>query len=117
MSTWVDWLPALRAPSSFLLTLALFFGAAPTTTAHALVCGDTILDAGEDCELPFGLCCNPLTCQFQPSSFVCSPGSGDVCDPTETCTGASATCPANVIEPDSTVCRAGSGDLCRSEEH
>ena len=43
-----------------------------------------------------------------PRGEVCR-GSTGVCDPQETCTGASATCPADALEPGSTVCRGAAG--------
>ena len=44
---------------------------------------------------------------------MCRTGSGDVCDPDETCTGtADQPCPPDVVQPASFVCNAGSGDLC-----
>ena len=44
-------------------------------------------------------------------------GSGDVCDPNETCTGvAGQPCPTNVVNGSSTVCRVGSGDSCDQDE-
>ena len=36
---------------------------------------------------------------FQPSTFVCRPSTGE-CDPEETCTGSTATCPADVTSGD-----------------
>jgi hypothetical protein len=48
---------------------------------------------------------------------VCNPGSGDICDPDESCTGvADAACPADTIAPATTICNAGSGDLCDPDE-
>jgi hypothetical protein len=43
-----------------------------------------------------------------PSTTVCNPSLGD-CDPEETCTGSSATCPADMLEPMTTECRADAG--------
>ena len=41
-----------------------------------------------------------------PAGTVCNPGSGDVCDPDETCTGAAGqACPADTSPPADTVCR------------
>jgi hypothetical protein len=49
---------------------------------------------------------------------VCNPGSGDLCDPDERCTGVPAEgCPPDVVANPTTVCRAGSGDACDPSEH
>src|SRR5262249_19682934 len=47
------------------------------------------------------------TCQHAAGNAgaVCRPGSGDVCDPDETCTGSSATCPSDVVRSSTFVCR------------
>jgi hypothetical protein len=48
---------------------------------------------------------------------VCRTGSGDVCDPSESCTGvADQPCPADVVAGAGTVCNAGSGDVCDPAE-
>src|SRR5262245_54392285 len=52
------------------------------------VCGDTILDAGEQCDdgnTVGGDCCDP-TCQFEAAGTVCR-AAVDACDVAETCTG------------------------------
>jgi hypothetical protein len=47
---------------------------------------------------------------------VCNPGSGDICDPDETCTGTpGAACPSDNIASAGTVCRTDAGD-CDVEE-
>ncbi len=63
--------------------------------------------------------CNPATgCVFTPGNAgtVCNPGSGDLCDPDETCDGVSAACPADVIAEVTTKCNPGSGDVCDPDE-
>ncbi|MFN7965607.1 MAG: hypothetical protein U0V87_07965 [Acidobacteriota bacterium] len=45
---------------------------------------------------------------FAPNTTVCRSSSA-VCDTAETCTGASATCPADLFEPVTTVCRVSGG--------
>jgi hypothetical protein len=69
--------------------------------AHALVCGDGVLDTvlGEGCDLARlngtpGVAATPPV-SFLPSDTVCRPSVG-VCDVQETCTGADAECPADV---------------------
>jgi hypothetical protein len=96
-------------------------------------CGNGIVEQGEDCDCggPEGCgdnpCCNPTTCKFA-ANAVCDPANEEcctptcrfasngtvcrsstgVCDPAETCTGASPVCPADVTAPDGTSC-GGSG--------
>lgn len=88
-------------------------------------CGNGIVEAGEDCDCGGAsgcvnnTCCNPTTCkfttnavcdpsnedccsstcQFSPSGMICRPTTG-TCDPQETCSGTSATCPTDVTAPD-----------------
>ncbi len=75
-------------------------------------CGDTVLDPGEDCEAPFGACCNVTTCEFESAATVCRAGSGDSCDPDEMCMGSSDACPSDTVLGAGIECYAGSGDLC-----
>lgn len=44
----------------------------------------------------------------------CRAGTGDPCDPGETCSG--GVCPEDVVLPAGTVCRAGSGSACDPDE-
>jgi hypothetical protein len=54
---------------------------------------------------------------FASATTVCNPGSGDVCDPDESCPGTpGGACPADVIASATTICRAGSGDICDPDE-
>jgi hypothetical protein len=53
-------------------------------------------------------------CNIAADTVVCRPGSGDVCDPEETCSG--GVCPTDQFEPGTTVCRTGSGDTCDPDE-
>ena len=103
-------------------------------------CGNGIVEPGEDCDCGGTAgcgdnpCCNPTTCKFTQGSVcdfaneeccsrqcrmassgtVCRPSSGS-CDPAETCSGTSATCPANVNAPDGQACGAqGQGLTCAS---
>src|SRR5207247_3396835 len=41
---------------------------------------------------------------------VCRAGSGDVCDPDEVCTGATSTCPPDVVLPNVFACRPSAGE-------
>jgi cysteine-rich repeat protein len=73
------------------------------------VCGDGILDAGEQCDdgntLPND-CCSP-TCQIEPASTICRASTGP-CDVQETCNG-SAICPPDAFQPAGSVCRPAAG--------
>jgi len=97
-------------------------------TISGAQCGNGIVEEGEDCDCggPSGCaddaCCNPTTCKFS-SGAVCDDANDDCCsscqysasgticrestgscDPAETCTGSSGTCPANTVAPDGTSC-------------
>ncbi|KAH8907120.1 hypothetical protein BR93DRAFT_669865 [Coniochaeta sp. PMI_546] len=103
-------------------------------------CGNGIVEQGEDCDCGgtqgcgTNPCCNPTTCKFT-TNAVCDPANEEcctsscrfasngtvcrastgVCDPQETCTGASPNCPADVTAPDGTGCGAsGAGLACAS---
>lgn len=92
------------------------------------VCGNGIVEAGEDCDCGGvagcgnNKCCDATTCkfknnavcddsnedcctgcQFSSNSTVCRASNG-ICDPAETCTGTSATCPPDKTATDGTVC-------------
>src|SRR2546426_829305 len=51
----------------------------------------------------------------RPSPFGCRTGSGDTCDPAETCDGTSKSCPADVVTSSGTVCRAAAGECDLAE--
>jgi MYXO-CTERM domain-containing protein len=81
------------------------------------VCCDTACDddcescvAADTAETDDGICAPVL------SAVVCRAGSGDACDPNETCDGVNPSCPADVVTAAGTVCRAGSGDSCDPDE-
>lgn len=106
------------------------------TTISGQQCGNGIVEDGEDCdcggEAACGdnACCDPTTCKFKSGAVcddsneaccsgcqlasngtVCRASTGK-CDPAETCTGASALCPADTMTPDGDSC--GSGLKCAS---
>lgn len=100
-------------------------------------CGNGIVESGEDCDCggdsgcSGNTCCDAATCKFTTNS-VCDPSNEDcctsscqfsssgtvcrastgLCDPQETCTGNSSTCPTDENAPDGTDC--GSGLSCAS---
>ncbi|KAF3071210.1 Disintegrin and metalloproteinase domain-containing protein B [Daldinia childiae] len=99
-------------------------------------CGNGIVETGEDCDCggeegcANNSCCDPGTCRFK-TNAVCDPtnedcctaqcqfkSSGSVCrdstgtcDPQETCSGNSGTCPADVKSADGQACGASGGGL------
>jgi cysteine-rich repeat protein len=71
------------------------------------VCGNGYLTIDEECDdgnTDPGDCCSP-TCQYESAETECRASAG-TCDIAETCTGASADCPADTYQPGSTECRA-----------
>ncbi|KAF8252160.1 hypothetical protein K440DRAFT_594442 [Wilcoxina mikolae CBS 423.85] len=95
------------------------------------VCGNGIVEDGEDCDCGgtagcgSNACCNPTTCkfvdkavcddsnedcckgcQFASSKIVCRASTG-YCDPEEKCTGTSPTCPTDIVAKDGTDCTGG----------
>lgn len=97
-------------------------------------CGNGIVEPGEECDCggeagcADNACCDASTCKFK-NNAVCDDSNEDcchncqlasngtvcrastgVCDPAETCTGSSATCPADVQAPQGQSC--GNGLQC-----
>ena len=99
---------------------------ADTCNTDTGFCVFTPVAEGTDCGgAPAGVCDIQDTCSaegfctdngFEPSSTVCRVGSGDSCDPSETCTGSSADCPTDVVTASTVVCNEGSGDDCDPDE-
>lgn len=106
------------------------------STVNDPICGNGIVEAGEDCDCGGtsgcgnNKCCNPTTCKFTSNSVcddanedccrscqfasngtVCRASTG-TCDPQEVCTGTSAFCPADQTTPDGSSC--GNGLQCAS---
>jgi cysteine-rich repeat protein len=80
------------------------------TVTLVSLCGNGTVDAGEDCDdgnTTNGDCCSS-SCHFESAGTTCRPSAG-VCDVAETCTGASAPCPANAFVSSGTVCRSSAG--------
>lgn len=92
-------------------------------------CGNGIVEDGEDCDCGgmagcgSNSCCNPTTCKFNagavcdsqlsscctdkclfsPANTTCRASTGS-CDPAETCTGTSGSCPADVFATNGQSC-------------
>jgi hypothetical protein len=62
------------------------------------ICGNSIIETGEQCESPFDSCCDTSICQFKSAQTSCRASTG-LCDIAETCTGSSATCPSDSKQP------------------
>ena len=100
-------------------------------------CGNGIVEEGEECDCggtqgcQTDTCCDPTTCKFttgsvcddmndecctnchfSPTTKVCRPSLDPTCDPQETCTGNSSSCPKDNPTPDGTSC--GTGLFCAS---
>lgn len=73
-------------------------------------CGNGQVDIGEACD--GGACC--VGCQFATSTRVCRAAVGG-CDAAESCSGASAECPADAMRASNSICRASSG-VCDAAE-
>src|SRR5438477_3428997 len=76
-------------------------------------CGDGHVDAGEQCDLgaqngQSGSCCTS-SCTFATVATVCRASTG-ACDPAETCTGSSDTCPPDALSPAGTVCHTATNE-------
>ncbi|KAI1210275.1 zinc metalloprotease mde10 [Annulohypoxylon truncatum] len=103
-------------------------------------CGNGIVEAGEQCDCGGtsgcgnNTCCDATTCKFKDNA-VCDPSNEDCCsdqcqfkssgsvcrdstgscDPSETCSGTSGACPADVKAPDGQSCgSSGAGLTCAS---
>ena len=96
----------------------------PCTDGNACTVGDHCSGEGNDC-LPgapracSGQCltgtCDPQRgCEPQPAGTVCRPAAGP-CDVAETCTGATAECPADGFEPATASCN--DNDACTEGDH
>src|SRR5439155_424317 len=82
--------------------------AATIATFGAASCGNGVVEAAEACDdgnLANGDCCSSA-CTIEAAGTVCRAAAG-ACDVQETCTGSSATCPADAKS--TAVCRASAG--------
>src|SRR6266849_8973789 len=89
-------------------TLAMARNWAAAIVTYRSQCGDGVVESGEQCDdgnTQNGDCCSS-SCQFEAAGTVCRAAAG-VCDVAETCTGTSATCPADAKSTG--VCRPAAG--------
>ncbi|KAF8680144.1 Sanke disintergrin [Rhizoctonia solani] len=100
-------------------------------TISLQMCGNGIVEAGEDCDPGVGTnstCCDSTTCKFRPSAVcdpsssscctdscqfapstqVCRPSRDATCDKAEMCSGSSASCPSDQVTENGTSCGSGS---------
>jgi hypothetical protein len=106
-------------------TTCLIDAAAAKNTISLQMCGNGIVEAGEECDPGKGVdsaCCDAATCKlkpnavcdpdssacctqtcaFAPATQVCRPAKDASCDQPEMCTGNSSACPADVTSPNGT---------------
>ncbi|PPQ90437.1 hypothetical protein CVT25_014955 [Psilocybe cyanescens] len=106
------------------------------TTISLQMCGNGIVESGEDCDPGVGTnstCCDVQTCKFKnnavcdpdsspcctaqcsfaPASQVCRPSRDTLCDTAEMCTGNSSSCPTDVIANNGQSC-GSNGLACAS---
>ena len=81
-----------------------------TVTVASASCGNGHIEAGEACD--GGACCT-AACQFATAGTVCRAKAG-ACDVAETCSGSSATCPADGFAANGTSC--SDGNVCNGAE-
>src|SRR5439155_1119964 len=80
-------------------------------------CGNGTVDAGEDCDQgasngTAGSCCS-ASCRFVTSGTICRAAANE-CDVAESCTGSSATCPADTVKAAGTAC-TDDGNVCTTD--
>ncbi|XP_063276059.1 disintegrin and metalloproteinase domain-containing protein 32-like [Prinia subflava] len=121
---------------------ACLFGSPRLSRRSGAVCGNRVVEAGEQCDCgsaqeclkdrcctswcrlkprarcASGLCCR--NCQFKRRNTLCRPAADAQCDLPEFCSGSSASCPADVFVQDGHDCGHGTGycyqGLCRSSD-
>src|SRR5262245_17235273 len=89
------------------------------TVSFTSFCGNGTVDGtGEQCDEGgangASTSCCTSTCQFRAAGQTCRTSAG-ICDVVETCTGSSATCPADGFASNATVCRAAAGECDQVE--
>ncbi len=93
------------------LGVLVISGYAIVAASHSYaVCGDGVVEAGEDCDAgqsQHGSCCT-ATCNIAAAGTVCREQAG-LCDVVEICDGLSSGCPTNRFRP-AEICRPAVGD-------
>jgi len=87
-----------------------------TTCSLGDVCGNGVLESGEDCDDgndSGGDCCSP-TCEIEVAGAVCREAVGS-CDAVETCDGVSGSCPSDAALPPGSECRPSAGSCDPAE--
>src|SRR5205809_226076 len=93
------------------------FTATTAQGAELLLGAIGVADAGEDCDQgasngTAGSCCS-ASCRFVTSGTICR-AAANACDVAESCTGSSATCPADAVKAAGTAC-TDDGNPCTSD--
>ncbi|OCH88348.1 hypothetical protein OBBRIDRAFT_734593 [Obba rivulosa] len=117
----------LGDPGEMTNTSCLVDPNASIKTISLQMCGNGIVEDGEDCDPGPGInstCCDSQTCKFTagavcdpssspcctgqcsfaPSTQVCRPAQDPQCDTAEMCTGSSSVCPTDVFAPNGQSC-------------
>jgi|GEM_PF-4932731 len=93
------------------LGVLVISGYAIVAASHSYaVCGDGVVEAGEECDAgqsQHGSCCT-ATCNIAAAGTVCREQAG-LCDVVEICDGLSSVCPTNRFRP-AEICRPAVGD-------
>ena len=77
------------------------------------VCGNGVLESGEDCEDSSEPCCQD--CQFAAPAVVCREARG-ACDSAESCSGTASSCPTDTLVSLGTVCRSKNSECDVADE-
>ncbi|MFM8410417.1 MAG: SGNH/GDSL hydrolase family protein [Alphaproteobacteria bacterium] len=75
-----------------------------------VACGNEVVDPTEQCgepSLPGGTCCN-ASCKVAAAGTTCRSAAG-ACDVAESCSGTTASCPADAVRDAGATCRASAG--------
>jgi hypothetical protein len=108
---------AIVARVRFWAQVTYTYRSALAGAGNGNLCGNVIVDPGEDCDIGADngrptLCCS-ADCKYQPGK-ICFPSRG-ACDIPEVCDGLSVACPSDDVRDPGTVCRAAV-DFCDLED-